>query len=82
MEYQIYTGAIIEIKKGFLKGTFKIMYCGMPNKDTFALSPYITHGYQGFSPNIYFNKDASIAQILDVGFKVIEVTPEYIVLGE
>ena len=82
MDYEILVGTVIEIKKGFLKGTFKIMYCGMSNENTFVLAPYVTQGYQGFSPNIYYNADSKVIQILDVAFDVIKVTPQYIVLGD
>ena len=82
MEYKIYVGTLLKIKKGFLQGTLKIMYCGMSNEKTFVLSPFITHGYQGFSPNIYYNSNSTIIHILDRDFDVIEVTPEYIILGD
>ena len=82
MEYKIYVGTVIKIKKGFLQGTFKIMYCGMINDRTFVLSPYVTHGYQGFSPNIYYDINSSIIQTLDIQFDVIEVNSEYIILGD
>lgn len=82
MEYQIYVGSLLKIKQGFMKGTFKIMYCGMSNEDTFVLSPLITSGYQGFNPTIYYKADSTIIQILNKDFDVLEVTPEYIVLGD
>ena len=82
MEYIIYVGTILRIKKGFLQGTFKIMYCGMSNENTFVLSPFITEGYQGFSSNIYYHSASNNIQILDRNFDVIEVTPEYIILGD
>ncbi len=82
MEYKIYLGTVIEVKKGFLQGTFKIMYCGMPNQNTFVLSPFVTKGYQGFSPNIYYNIDSTEIQVFDHSFDVLEVTTEYIILGD
>jgi hypothetical protein len=82
MEYKIYVGTLLKIKKGFMQETFKIMYCGMPNENTFVLSPFITQGYQGFSPNVYYNSNATIIHINDRNFEVIEVTPEYIILGD
>ncbi len=82
MEYKIYVGTLIKINKGFLKGTFKIMYSGMSNENTFVLAPYVTQGYQGFSPNIYYNANSTIIQVLDIEFDVIEVTSEYIILGD
>ena len=82
MEYKIYVGTLIKIKKGFLQGTFKIMYCGMSNENTFVLSPYVTQGYQGFSPNIYYRATSAVILIMDIEFDVLEVTPEYIILGD
>jgi hypothetical protein len=82
MEYKISLGNIIKIKKGFLQGTFKIMYCGMSDENTFVLAPYVTSGYQGFSPNIYYPINTKLIQVLDIDFTVIKVTPEYIVFRE
>ena len=82
MEYKIYVGTLLKIKNGFLQGSFKIMYCGMSDENTFVLSPLITQGYQGFSPNIYYHSHSTIIQIYDRDFDVIEVTPEYIILGD
>ena len=82
MEYKIYVGALIAIKKGLFKGSLKIMYCGMPNETTFTLSPFATKGYQGFSPNIYFDKDARVIHVFEQEFDVLEVTPDYIILGD
>ena len=82
MKYKIYVGTIMEIKKGFMQGLFKIMYCGMPSEGIFVLAPLVAKGYQGFSPNIFYNLDSKVIQIFDRDFDVIEVTPEYIVLGD
>ena len=82
MEYQIYVGSLLKIKQGFMKATFKIMYCGMSNDDTFVLSPMITSGYQGFNPTIYYKANSSVIHILNKAFDVIEVTPDYIILGD
>lgn len=82
MEYKIFLGTMISIKQGFMKGPFKLMYCGMPSDNNFALSPFLVKGYQGFSPNIYYNKNSTVIQIFDKAFDVIEVTPEYIILGD
>jgi len=82
MEYKIYVGTLLKIKKGFFKGTFNIMYCGMVNDNTFALSPFKVHGYQGFSPNVFYNLNATIIHLLDREFEVLEVTPDYIILAD
>ncbi len=54
----------------------------MIDQDVFVLSPLAAQGYQGFSPNIYYNSKAAVIQVLDKDFDVIEVTPEYIILGD
>lgn len=82
MEYKIYTGSLLSIKKGFLKKKFRIMYCGMPNESTFALSPYFASGHQGFSPNIFYRIDSQVIHLLDRDFDVIEVNADYIILGD
>jgi len=82
MEYKIYLGALISIKKGFLKGNLKIMYCGMSDKKTFTLAPFAAKGYQGFSPNIFYPADSSVIHVFEQAFDVIEVTPDYIILGD
>lgn len=82
MEYKIFVGSLIKIKKGFMKGALKIMYCGMPNDNTFVLSPLVHHGYQGFSPSIYYKLNSTLIYIYEKEFEVLEVTPEYIILGD
>jgi len=82
MEYKIYVGTLMKIKKGFMKGNFQIMYCGMSNDDTFVIAPLVAKGYQGFSPNIYYKSNLPSIQIFDRVFDVIEVTVEYIVIGD
>ena len=54
----------------------------MTNENTFVISPYVTSGYQGFSPNIYYNINSKFIQVLDIQFIVVEVTSEYIILRD
>lgn len=82
MEYKIYVGTTLKIKNGFMKGSIKLMYCGMSNENTFVLSPLTSHGYSGFSPNVYYNINAGIIQVRNKEFDVLEVTPDYIILGD
>ncbi len=82
MEYQIFTGTQIKINRGFMKSSFKLMYCGMSDENTFVIAPLITVGYQGFSPNIYYPKDLPVIRVDQLDFDVLEVTPDYIVLGD
>lgn len=82
MEYKIYTGSLLSVKEGFFKWAFRFMYCGMPNKSTFALTPYIAKGYQGFSPTIYYKADSQVIHLMDKEFDVIEVNADYIIIGD
>jgi len=83
MEYTIYVGTLLSIKQGLMKGAFKLMYCGMPNENTFVLTPFIaSHTYQGYSPSIYFNINSSTIQVFEKQFDVIGVNSEYIILGD
>lgn len=82
MEYKIYVGAAIKIKNGFLKGAFRFIYCGMSSESVFVLAPLRGVGYQGYSPNIYYSIDSRVIQIFEKTFDVLEVTPEYIILGD
>ena len=80
MEHKIYTGTFNKIKgKGFLAGSLRIMYCGMPDPQTFTLAPFKAEGYHGFSPNIYYDISASAIRVLDKTFGIVDVTPEYII---
>jgi len=65
-----------------MKGVSRIMYCGMSDKSTFVLAPLIAYGYQGFSPNVFYNINSLVIQIHDKTFDVIEVNHEYIVLRD
>lgn len=79
MQHRLELGAVYTIKDKFLK-RFKLIYCGMPDKDIFVVSPMITQGYQGFSPMIYYDASSKLIWVYDRGFTVIEVHREYLVL--
>jgi hypothetical protein len=82
MQYKIKVGDYLKINKGFFKGSFKVLYSGMPNKVTFSLSPIFHNGYQGFSPNIFYSIDSKIITVYNKEFKVIEISPDYIIIAE
>lgn len=82
MEYRIFVGAIQKIKKGFMKGSYQFMYCGMPDADTFVIAPLMFQGYSGFSPSLYYNINISFIQIHEMEFEVLDVNPEYIILDK
>lgn len=82
MEYKIYVGTLMKISGGFMNASFRIMYSGMPNEDTFCMTPFSTSGYQGFSPTIFYSAEARVIQIFDKAFDVLEVNREYIIIAK
>jgi len=82
MEIKLEVGDSVKVKKGFWKAAFDIMYCGMSNENTFVLSPHSGAGYQGFSPNVYYNKNSLNIKLLGLDISVIEVTQDYIIIGD
>ena len=69
------------LKLGFMK-SMGLVYCGMPNEDTFSLSYMETAGYQGYALNIYYPKSMSKIIIKNVEFNVVSVTPEKITIQQ
>jgi len=82
MEHKVEVGNLFEVKLGFWKGKLKIMYCGMPNENTFVLSPYIGSGYQGFSPNVFYRSNSAVIQLLGLPIELVEVSQDHIILRE
>jgi len=75
-EILIQTGELKSIKPGFANNT-TIVYSGMPNEKSFA----ITFMYlSGHASNIFYSKESTFITVIKHRFKVIEVTPEYIIL--
>jgi len=69
------------LKPGFMKW-MGLVYCGMPNENTFSLSYMETTGYQGYALNIYYPKSMSKIRIKNVEFNVVSVTPEKITIQQ
>jgi len=69
------------LKLGFMR-SMGLVYCGMPNEDTFSLSYMETTGYQGYALNIYYPKSMSKIKIKDIEFNVMSVTPEKITIQQ
>ena len=82
MEYKIYVGSVIKVNKGLMKGSLKIMYCGMSSENVYSLAPFTAKGYQGFSPNIFYNSESPYIHVYNVEFEVLEVNQEYILLRQ
>ena len=84
IEYKIKTGSFGEIKRGNLQGTLHLLYSGMPNDDTFALSPVVTQALflEGFkyATTIFYRKDRKQIEVIGDEFKVVDVTPDEITL--
>jgi len=69
------------LKLGFMK-SMGLVYCGMPNEDTFSLSYMETTGYQGYALNIYYPKSMSRIKIKNIEFNVVSVTSEKITIQQ
>ena len=84
VEYKIRTGDFAEVKHGLLQGTLHVLYSGMPNNETFVLTPVVSQalfleGFK-FAVTIYYRKDGKQINVLGDDFKVVEVTPDQITL--
>ncbi len=65
------------LKPGFMKW-IGLVYCGMPNENTFSLSYMESSGYQGYALNIYYPKSMTKIRIKNIEFSVLSVAPENI----
>jgi len=70
-----------KVKLGFAKAAH-LLYCGMPNKDTFSVGFLKSEGYQGYGLNIYYPKNVNSITINNTEFKVLEVSPEKLVIQQ
>ena len=59
-----------------------LVYCGMPNENTFSLSYMETTGYQGYALNVYYPKSMSRIKINNLEFNVLSVTSEKITIQQ
>jgi len=69
------------LKLGFMK-SMGLVYCGMPNENTFSLSYMETAGYQGYALNLFYPKIMSKIKIKNIEFNVLSVTPEKIIIQQ
>ena len=69
------------LKFGFMR-SMGLVYCGMPNENTFSLSYMETTGYQGYALNIYYPKSMSKIKIKNIEFNVVSVTPKKITIQQ
>jgi hypothetical protein len=72
-------GETTKIKLGFVN-TLTIIYGGMPSKDVFTIIIQTSSGYQGYSYNLFYQKDTKTMRIGKESFSVITVSPEKITL--
>ena len=72
-------GETTKIKVGFVN-TVTIIYGGMPSKDVFSIVIQTGSGYQGYSYNLYYPKDAKTIKVGKESFSIINVTSEQITL--
>jgi hypothetical protein len=68
-----------KIKSGFLNTT-TLVYCGMISKDIFSISILYGSGNQGFSYNLYYQKDTKSILVGSESFSVIEVNAKKLIL--
>jgi len=84
-ELKIKTGTIGVIKSGGLfSDGIKLLYSGMPNSQTFAISPIMreesfTDGF-GFTPVIYYHIESTSISILEEEYNVVDVNKDWVVL--
>jgi hypothetical protein len=74
-------GQYQKVKLGFAKSVH-LVYCGMPNKDTFSVGYFKSEGYQGYGLNLYYPKNVNIITINKREFRVHEVSPEKLVIEQ
>ena len=79
-EFLIEKGKLQEIKIGFLTYQ-RIIYAGMPTEKAFAISTIIDTDGEYTSHQIFYPKETTFITIIKQRFKVIEVTPDYIILA-
>jgi hypothetical protein len=72
-------GTKIRLKSGFLN-TITLVYCGMISKDVFSVSILFGNGNQGFSYNLYYQKDTKSISVGSENYSVIEVNEEKLIL--
>ena len=67
------------IKKSFFY-YITIIYCGMPNENTFSLAYMESQDYRGYGLNIFYEKSKKQITLQKTQFRVISVNPELIIL--
>jgi hypothetical protein len=77
----LHIGEKKKIKIGRLQ-SLEFIYCGMISKETFTVSILINSGYQGYAYNLFYPKDTTTLYLGNKEFKVMDVTPEKIVLNQ
>jgi hypothetical protein len=65
-------GEKTKLKSGFLN-TITLVYCGMISKDIFSISILFGTGNQGFSYNLYYEKDTKLIEVGNESFSIVEV---------
>ncbi|GEM_PF-6370791 len=84
IELKIKTGTIGIIKKqGLFNRNIRLLYSGMPNNQTFAISPVYKESSvsEGFTAMvIYYHIESTKINILENQYKVIDVNKDWIVL--
>ena len=72
-------GEKTKIKSGFIN-SITLVYCGMILKDIFSIAILFGNGNQGFSYNLFYQKDTKSIDVGDVVYSIIEVNSEKLIL--
>jgi hypothetical protein len=75
----LFVGEKKKISTGFLT-SFTIMYCGMPNENTFSIGLRESFGNQGYALNLFYPRGDRTIKLLDKEFSIFDATPEKIIL--
>jgi len=72
-------GEKTKLKSGFLN-TLTLVYCGMISKDIFSIAILFGTGNQGFSYNLYYQKETKTITVDHEILSVIDVNVEKLIL--
>ena len=69
-----------KLKGSMFGGSVDMIYCGMPNENTFSIGLLMATGYQGHGLNLFFPKRSIYVILEKKKYYVQSVTPEDITL--
>ncbi len=72
-------GEKTKIKSGFLN-SITLIYSGMISRDIFSVSVLYGTGNQGFSYNLYYQKDTKSIKVGNESLSIIEISTDHLIL--